>query len=156
MKIEDIMKQHLICSREEAEQAINFVMELLEEDIKRTKKNEPYATISIAQMEKARQMVYDLNNLLEGGDPEPEPKPLKFRVKSEILVKIKHSAVYNITPEDDESDEDTVNRAKERLESVYHAQIVPALEKLEEVNTFDEWEVVDRKTSAVVKKEEND
>ena len=48
----------------EAEKAINFVVEALEEDIAYTEHNEPYATESIREMKIAVKQVRDLEDHL--------------------------------------------------------------------------------------------
>lgn len=61
-KLKEIMKRHLICSNDEAIEAINFVMELLEEEADHTQETEPYATNSINRMLEASRKVRDLED----------------------------------------------------------------------------------------------
>ena len=54
------MSNHLICSEDEALEAIEFVRELLEAQAEETKAKEPYATNSIRRMEIAAREVDEL------------------------------------------------------------------------------------------------
>jgi hypothetical protein len=62
-KITEIMKKHLICSVDEAQEAIDFVRDLIDAEIEFTEINEPYATNSIARMKVASE---DISNLIDG------------------------------------------------------------------------------------------
>lgn len=64
-KVKKSMKDNLILSGSEAESAIDFVIELLELSIEKTKVEEPYATRSIAEMQKSVSNVMDLKDLIE-------------------------------------------------------------------------------------------
>ncbi len=59
-KLKEIMSNHLICSENEALDAIEFVRELLEAQAEETEANEPYATNSIRRMEIAAKEVDEL------------------------------------------------------------------------------------------------
>lgn len=54
------MKEHRMFDNGDAESAILFVEDLLEAVAEDTKINEPYATKTIADMKKAKGLVYDL------------------------------------------------------------------------------------------------
>lgn len=62
--IKQAMKRNTILSEQEAEDAINFVEELLSIEIEDTEKNEPYATRSIADMKVARNQVLNLTDVV--------------------------------------------------------------------------------------------
>lgn len=62
--LKEIMSKHLICSENEAMEAIEFVQELLEAQADETKEKESYATRTIADLEKAAYMVFELGSLL--------------------------------------------------------------------------------------------
>ena len=63
--LKEIMSNHLICSEDEALEAIAFVRDLLETQAEETKVLEPYATNSIQRMESAARYVSDLENLFD-------------------------------------------------------------------------------------------
>lgn len=63
--LKEIMSKHLICSADEALEAIEFVQELLETQAEETRVKEPYATNSIQRMESAAREVYELESLFD-------------------------------------------------------------------------------------------
>ena len=64
-QIKKAMRDNLICSKEEAVSAIEFVRNLLEIDVEETQKNQPHAIFSIREMKIAISRVSDLeDNLL--------------------------------------------------------------------------------------------
>lgn len=63
--LKEIMSKHLICSENEAMEAIEFVQELLEAQADEIKEKEPYATRFIADLEKAAYMVFELEDLFD-------------------------------------------------------------------------------------------
>lgn len=64
-KILKAMTRHLITDKEEAAEAINFVIDLLYSNIEDTETNEPYAVNSIAKMKESIQQVSSLEDLLD-------------------------------------------------------------------------------------------
>lgn len=62
--IKKAMKRNTILSAQEAEDAINFVEELLSIEIEHTEKTEPYATKTITDMKTARNQVFDLTDVV--------------------------------------------------------------------------------------------
>lgn len=64
-EIKKAMSRRLINSPEEAEQAVEFVLELLELQIEHTEKTEPYAKNWIYDAKKACSKVSDLTQFLE-------------------------------------------------------------------------------------------
>lgn len=62
--IKKAMHDNIILSVEEAENAINFVSDMLEIDIEYTQTNEPYATRSISDMKLAFHKVRELTDML--------------------------------------------------------------------------------------------
>lgn len=62
--IKKAMQNNMILSEKEAEDAINFVEELLGIEIKDTEENEPYATRSIQEMKSAQRQIYSLTDVI--------------------------------------------------------------------------------------------
>lgn len=60
--IKEIMKNHFICSDDEAREALEFVRDLIDAEIEHTKKTEPYATKFMSEMREAN---YHIGNLLD-------------------------------------------------------------------------------------------
>lgn len=63
--LKEIMSKHLICSEDEALEAIEFVQELLEAQANETREKYPYATRSIDNLNKAAYEVFDLESLFD-------------------------------------------------------------------------------------------
>lgn len=63
--LKEIMSNHLICSEDEALEAIEFVQELLEAQANETKEKYPYATRSIDNLNKAAYEVFELKDLFD-------------------------------------------------------------------------------------------
>jgi len=61
--LQDLMKIYSY-STEDAEEALEFALELMEGYKKHTEETETYATISINEMEKAIDKLHDLDDLL--------------------------------------------------------------------------------------------
>lgn len=59
-KVREIARKHLILSDTEAEDAFCFVWEILCEEHDALKESEPYATVTIQNLERAEHEVYDL------------------------------------------------------------------------------------------------
>lgn len=63
--LKEIMSKHLICSVDEALEAIEFVCDLLEAQADETRVKEPYATNSIQRMESAAHEAFELKDLFD-------------------------------------------------------------------------------------------
>lgn len=63
--IEKLKNKYLMVSPSEVDDALGFVVELLELQIDDTKKNEPYANRTIEEMKTARNRVHELFDLFE-------------------------------------------------------------------------------------------
>ena len=63
--LKEIMSKHLICSVDEALEAIEFVWDLLEAQADETRVKVPYATNSIQRMESAAYEVFELKDLFD-------------------------------------------------------------------------------------------
>lgn len=64
-KLKEIMNKYLICSEDEALEAIAFVRDLLEAQAEETRVKEPYATNGIQRMESAAREVSELEYLFD-------------------------------------------------------------------------------------------
>lgn len=63
--LKEIMSKHLICSVDEALEAIEFVQELLEAQADETQEMYPYATKTINDLNNAAYKVFELESLLD-------------------------------------------------------------------------------------------
>lgn len=63
-KIEKLMKKYMF-NKSEAEDAVEFVEELLDIEIEYTKEKEPYATKSIEEMETAWRVVRNMYDIFD-------------------------------------------------------------------------------------------
>lgn len=64
-RVKAAMNDNLIVNGTQADEAIQFVLDLIEIDIDDTKVNEPYATKSIAASERAYEVVRNLRDRME-------------------------------------------------------------------------------------------
>lgn len=64
-KIEELMHNHLICSEEEAVEALEFVRDLVEAYAEDLEENEPHATTTIRNMRETYRSLGDLLNEIE-------------------------------------------------------------------------------------------
>lgn len=62
--LQKLMNKHYISSNNEAQEAIDFVMELLEAEADHTEETEPYATSTIDELIKASRSVSNLQDNL--------------------------------------------------------------------------------------------
>lgn len=63
--LKEIMSKHLICSVDEALEAIEFVQELLEAQSDETQEKYPYATKTINDLNNAAYEVFELKDLFD-------------------------------------------------------------------------------------------